>query len=50
MVNIDFKNLSNKMCIVAGIPVFSTDPEFFNLNSIGIAAIILDPNIFESSF
>ena len=39
----------DKMCFVVGMPVYSTNPDHFSQNSIGVIALILNYNIFDSS-
>ncbi len=39
----------DKMCLVVGMPVYSTNPDHFSQNSIGVIAIILNYNIFDAS-
>ena len=39
----------DKMCFVVGMPVYSTNPDKFSQNSIGVIALVLNYNIFDSS-
>ncbi len=39
----------DKMCFVVGMPVYSTNPDNFSQNSVGIIALILNYNIFDAS-
>lgn len=39
----------DRKCIVVGMPVYSTNPDYFSQNNIGIIALILNYNIFDGS-
>ncbi len=39
----------DKMCFVVGMPVYSTNPDNFSKDSVGVIALILNYNIFDAS-
>lgn len=49
IIPIDSINIQGKTCILLGMPVYSTNADYLSRNNIGCVALILNPNMFESS-